>query len=120
MSLKKFFSLLLALHILNFSIDSQDAAPDHIAEDLTLNDIESFYEFFLEDIIGIENAVEERDERDQEDGSSFEFKKLYFSLVVSSVQIKAADYIYELYVPKHNCPDLAIRYSEIESPPPRA
>jgi len=118
--LKRFLSLLLAIHILNFSIDSQDAAPDHIAEDLSLNDIESFYEFFLEDIVGIQNAVEERDERDQDDGGSFESKKFYFSSVVSSVQSKPTDYIYELHVPKHNCPELAIRYSEIESPPPRA
>ncbi len=118
--LKRFFSLLLALYILNFSIDSPDASPDHIAEDLTFNDIESFYELFLEDIVGIENAVEERDERDQDDGGSFQFKKLYFTSLVSSVQSKAADYIFELHVPKLNCPVLAIRYREIDSPPPRA
>lgn len=77
--LRKFFSLLLALYILNFSIDSPDSAPDHIAEDLSLNDIESFYEFFLEDIIGIENAVEEHDERDHEDGGALDFSKIFMT-----------------------------------------
>jgi len=117
--LKRLFSLFLALYILNFSIDSPDAAPDHIAEDLSFNDVESFYEFFLEDIAGIKNAVAERDERDPDDGGSIQLNKFYTSLV-SSVQIKAADYIFDLHIYKHNCPDLEIRFTEIDSPPPKA
>ena len=118
-SIYRAMALLMALYVFNFSIDSPDGHPDSVAEDLSVNDIESVYELVAETILGIENAVEERDERDPDDGSSFQFKKFYTTLV-SSVQIKAADYIFDLHIYKHNCPDLEIRFTEIDSPPPKA
>ena len=118
-SIYRTMALLMALYVFNFSIDSPDGHPDTVAEDLSVNDIESVYELVAETILGIENAVEERDERDPDDGSSFQFKKFYTTLV-SSVQIKAADYIFDLHIYKHICPALAIRFREIDSPPPRA
>lgn len=119
-TIRKIFSLFMAFYIFNFSIDSRDASPDHIAEDLSFNDVESFYEFILEDLVGIENAVEERDERDEDDGGSFQFKKFCFTSLTSTIQVKSGDYIFKLYIPKRNCPGLANRYGEIDSPPPRA
>jgi hypothetical protein len=113
-------ALCMALYLFNFSIDSQDAQSDSVAEDLSFNDIESVYEFVTEAVFGIENAVEEHEERDPDDGGSFEFKKFYFTSLISSVQIKTLDYIFELQLPEHDCPALAIRFAEIDSPPPRA
>jgi hypothetical protein len=92
-SLNRIIALLLALYILNFSIDSPDAHPDNIAEDLAFNDIESFYEFILEDILGLEDAVAERDEHDPCDGGAFELKKVFLYSILSKVQANVASYL---------------------------
>jgi hypothetical protein len=110
----------MALYLLNFSVDSRDAHPDSIAEDLSINDIESFYEFLAEGMFGVKNAVEEHDERDQDDGGSFEFKKFFFTPFVSRVQFKASAYIYISHSPIDYCEPLEIRAPEINSPPPRS
>ena len=70
----------MALHILNCSIDTPDAQPDSIAEDLSINDIESISELVIEQIFGFDNAISEHDEHDTQDGYSFEIAKilLYF------------------------------------------
>lgn len=67
--------LMLAFHIFNFSVDTPDAKPDYIPEDLTYNDIESVAELVLEKVLNIENAIAEHDENDTEDGNSFDLKK---------------------------------------------
>lgn len=72
-----FLSFLLALHLLNFSIDSKDAHPDYIAEDLAYNDIESILEFTFEILLGFDNAFFEYDEEDEEDGSRIGFHLFY-------------------------------------------
>jgi hypothetical protein len=64
----RLFWLLFALHILNFSVDTADQHPDYIAEDLTLNDLESYIEIFLEIVLGIEDAIPEHDEPDDKNG----------------------------------------------------
>lgn len=109
----------MAIYLFNFSIDSRDAHSDSVAEDLSVNDIESIYEFLSESVLGIENAVEEHDERDQDDGGSFEFKKFHLASLISSVQHKAGSYIFDLHVPTHKFPALAEQFSEIDSPPPQ-
>jgi hypothetical protein len=113
-------AFLMAVYLFNFSIDSRDAHADSVAEDLSFNDIESVYEFLAEGLLGIENAVEEHDERDQEDGGSFEFKKVYFIVSIPQVQAKAPNYISSIYSSIDFCDPLAIRAAEIISPPPRA
>lgn len=66
----------MAFHIFNLSVDTRDAAPDYVPEDLTVNDQESFVELVLEKWVGIENAITEHDEPDQEDGGALDFKKI--------------------------------------------
>lgn len=66
----------MAIHILNFSIDSPDATSDSIAEDLSINDIESISELVLEHVLGFENMISEHDEPDKEEGLSFEINKI--------------------------------------------
>jgi hypothetical protein len=66
----------MALHIFNLSVDTKDAAPDYVPEDLAVNDQESFVELVLEKWVGIENAITEHDEPDQEDGGALDFKKI--------------------------------------------
>lgn len=118
--LNRIISLLLAIYILNFSIDSRDANPDAIAEDLSFNDIESFYEFVLEDVFGIENAVDEYDERDEEDGGSVVFKKTYITSSFEGIvyPIKIADEP-QKFSPYYQSA-FASTTIEIDAPPPKA
>jgi hypothetical protein len=111
-------SLLMAFYILNFSIDSKDIDPDYIQEDLSLNDIESFYELILEEVIGIENAVEEHDEHDQEEGGAFDFEKVYLSLPHSGMQPKQ-DIIRTLHFNISSENLIIPGFSKIDSPPPK-
>ena len=62
----RIFIVALALHLFNLSIDPQDKYPDWAPEDLSVNEIESFTEFFAEVILGKTNAFKEHDERDHE------------------------------------------------------
>lgn len=58
---------LMGLYFLNISVDAPDPFPEHISEDLTINDQESIIEIVLEKILGYENAVPEHDDNDVED-----------------------------------------------------
>jgi hypothetical protein len=58
---------LLALHLLNISVDTADPNPEYIPEDLSINDQESVIEIVLEKVLGYENAIKEYDDHDTED-----------------------------------------------------
>lgn len=51
-----------------------DKNPDHIPEDLNINDIESVVELILENGLGINDAIAEHDEADS-DSENFEASK---------------------------------------------
>jgi hypothetical protein len=114
----KAISLLLAIYIFNFSIDSRDANPDSLQEDLSFNDVESFYEFLLEDALGFENAVEEHDERDQEDGGAVEYKQVYISAIAFPIQDFLA-VLKQVEFPDFPDDRLVTSFFEIDSPPPK-
>jgi hypothetical protein len=116
----RLISLFFAVYLFNFSIDSRDPHPDTVAEDLSLNDIESFFEFVAEVVLGIENAVAEHDERDHDEGGSSEFKKFHFPVKMPFVQVSAASLIKFLYVPCDFTEHLSIQFLEIHAPPPKA
>jgi hypothetical protein len=61
---------LLALHILNISIDPPDFYSEEIPEDLSYNEMESIIELVLEKGLNIENAIPETDDND----NNFHFK----------------------------------------------
>lgn len=71
----RIFCVLLAFHIFNISVDMPDAQPDYIAEDLTINDQESFIELVLEQVLGIDDAIAEHDEQDESNDQNFEMCK---------------------------------------------
>jgi hypothetical protein len=71
--------LLLALHLLNLSIDPRDAQPDSVPEDLSLNDIETITEFFAEVILNRVDAFQEHDEKDNGDGGAVDAYKYFCS-----------------------------------------
>ncbi len=57
----------MGLFLLNISVDSADPEPEHIPEDLSINDQESILEILVEKILGYENAFEEYDDNDTEE-----------------------------------------------------
>lgn len=68
--------LVLALHILNFSVDTPDFQPEQVPEDLTYNDMESIMEVVLEQVLEINNAIAEHEENDTDEGNGgFSVKK---------------------------------------------
>jgi hypothetical protein len=110
--------LLMALYLFNFSIDTRDANPDIIPEDLTVNDIESFIEFVTEDVFGFNNAIAEHDEHDADDGGSFEFIKMFFN---KQIPIFIAEFkpVLGLKFLVFNTSAVPSRTLEITSPPPK-
>ncbi|MFD1551039.1 hypothetical protein DNU06_04440 [Putridiphycobacter roseus] len=56
----------MALYLLNISVDTADLNPQSVPEDLSINDQESIVEIILEKILGYENAIEEYDDNDKE------------------------------------------------------
>ena len=63
----KVFWGLMGIYLLNISVDTADPNPEHIPEDLSLNDQESIIEIVIEKILGFENAIDEYDDHDTKD-----------------------------------------------------
>jgi hypothetical protein len=57
----------MSIYLLNLSVDTSDAIPNHFPEDLTINDQESIIEIIAEQILGFENAIKEYDDIDNEE-----------------------------------------------------
>jgi hypothetical protein len=69
----------LALHFFNHSIDSRDKHTDTIPEDLSINDIESIAELFVEIILNQPDAFIEHEERDHESSRQTDSNTFYYS-----------------------------------------
>jgi len=85
----RFLCAVLALHILNISVDTLDDHPDNIREDLSINDMESIVETVLEQVLEIDNAIPEHDESDNDNGK-INLKK-GIDLVVPIFLVELAD-----------------------------
>lgn len=112
----------MALHILNCSIDTPDAQPDSIPENLSYNDIESISELVLEQMLGFENAIAEHDEHDTEDGGSFEIAKilLYYQPSIEFSIKRTLYFPYPKTIPLNYEDIFATQFHpEIVSPPPQ-
>ncbi len=116
--------LLMALHVINLSIDPPDqygttSRPYEQAEDLSVNDIESFGELLLEECFGLVDAVPEHDEPDEESsltklGQDYVFVKSFvFAPLVLVARFLVAEFIpfSVMRVPTH--------VLDILSPPPQ-
>jgi hypothetical protein len=112
----------MAVHIFDCSVDTPDAKPDYIPEDLSYNDMESVAEIVLEKVLNIENAIAEHDENDTEAGNNFELKKEFVYYHQTKVKndkifnnglcIIASNYYDEQYSSQF--------HPEIVPPPPKA
>ncbi len=111
----------LAFQVFNVSIDAPDAKPDYIAEDLTVNDIETVVELVLEKVLDIENAIPEQDEPD-EDGGGFSVKK-QIQFFAYKTFVHFVPYVFVvlsqktfIYSDKH----FDLFHPELNPPPPKA
>jgi hypothetical protein len=83
LKLGKTLAFLLAILILNCSVDPPDSEftliyqNNQVKEDISKNDIENLYEFITEMLLGIDDHVAEYDDSDQE----FEIKKMDLTIL---------------------------------------
>jgi hypothetical protein len=116
--------IVMALHILNFSIDAPDVKDTFIAEDLSYNEIESIAEWFAEDVLQIEDAFSEKDEIDQDD-FNFTKKATVFEFCQMTLYSPYIKYFYpaaqtpNAFLDYKN-PSLGLLYLEVFNPPPEA
>lgn len=100
-----------------------DAAPQNVAENLTYNDMESFVELMLEQVLGLENAVAEYDDADNEDGTSFELKNSLDLFTLPNFQLQTLTFTPVLSINKvlsTSYKDACDQFSHTpNSPPPQ-
>jgi len=111
----------MALHIFNCSVDTPDPEPDSVSEDLSFNDMESVVEIILEQVFGIDNAIAEHDEPD-EDANGFTIKKgLDVYNYKPFIKITAVPYKICFFNHSHYKEQFyELFHHEIASPPPKA
>lgn len=119
------FCLVMALHVINLSIDT----PDHIVihsesgethEDPTINDMESLIEFVLEKGLGLEDVIPEHDDPD-EDSDLAKFQQDYCFVAVFRL-VPPVPTVVTLPQVRTPEPSIALLHCmmEISLPPPQA
>lgn len=110
--------LSMSIQILNLSVDAPDFTVSNLPEDLAYNDMESVVEIVLEGLLGFENAIAEREENDENDGSSLDFKKFVFAKEDANsnglLKVCLKDRFFDTYSNSHF---LSVQ-SEVPYPPP--
>ncbi len=119
--ISRIFCVLMALHIFNMCVDTPDAEPESVPEDLTINDMESIVEIVLEKGFGIDNAIAEHDEPDESDSGSFEMSK-EFKVYSHQVTLKilSPEVIFVTHNSDYSDPYYSAFVNEITPPPPKA
>ena len=111
---------IMALYLLNISVDATDPNPDYIPEDLSINDQESIVELVIEKVLGYEDAIGEYDDHDTEDHNNKSGVEIDLFILPTIVK---NDIQYQLDVKTPLYFDKASRllngFKEIDSPPPK-
>lgn len=110
----------MGLYLLNISVDTADPNPEHIPEDLSINDQESIVEFIVEKVLGFEDAIKEYDDNDTEDHNKK--KNVKIDLYVHEIVADKTDNN-QFFERKELFPDNEARltkgFNEIDYPPPQ-
>lgn len=119
--ISRIICLLLALHLFNVCVDSPDAQPAYLPEDLSINEMESVVEIVLEKGFEIENAISEHDEPIESDTQNIEQSK-ELKLFTNHYVIKLINSILEKvkYYSFYATPSYSAGVQEINPPPPKA
>lgn len=114
----------MALHILNFSFDAPDALDYNVPEDLSYNEIESFTEWFAEDVLNLGDTFKETDEQGNEENG---FIKKVIDIKFYRITVEEITTPILLTNIKNNStkvhysePFCAANYLSVFSPPPEA
>src|SRR5690606_31800969 len=111
---------LMGLYLLNISVDAADPAPEHVAEDLSVNDQESIVEIVVEKLLGFEDAIEEYDDHDTDDHN----KKSNFKIDII-VQFSVATKNHQTFIgpTKQGLFEYEMRliegFQQLDTPPPK-
>ncbi|MFZ1703251.1 MAG: hypothetical protein WAT79_02830 [Saprospiraceae bacterium] len=110
----------MGLFLLNISVDSADPNPEHIPEDLLINDQESIVEIVVEKFLGYEYAFKEYDDNDTEDHN----KKTNVKIDLTTHYIKEEPLNHQIIVTaSRNFPDnnafLTKGFQKLDIPPPK-
>lgn len=110
----------MGLYLLNISVDTADPNPEHIPEDLSINDQESIIEIVLEKVLGYEDAIKEYDDHDTEDHN----KKTNVKIDLTNHYIAEIVLNQEAIITtRQNFPDhntfLANGFLKLDIPPPK-
>jgi hypothetical protein len=114
----------MALHVLNFSIDSPDRYTRSNTliqeqEDLSINDIESVGELLLEECFGLVNAVPEHDEHDEEAGQLLSLQDYIFTQTFTLRPPVRSVYLLLTKVITFTSTPVSTYIPDITSPPPQ-
>lgn len=111
---------IVAIYLLNISIDTADPDPEVIANYSQLNPQESFAEILLEKVLNFEDAFAEHDDHENED---HDFKRLLRLELIHLSQSKLMLPITRIAPEKQFFSDLELNlpagYSGNVAPPPR-
>lgn len=110
----------MGLYLLNISVDTADPNPEHIPEDLSLNDQESIVEIVVEKVLGFEDAIKEYDDHDTEDHNKKKNVKIDLLVhVIKANQINRCQFLdRKKLFPDHES-RLTKGFYEIDNPPPK-
>ena len=109
----------MGFYLLNISVDTADAGPEYIAEDLSFNDQESIVEIMVEQILGFEDAFKEYDDLDPEDHNN-QGQKTIDLVFHSGITIDYHLAAFDLAQTFPNFEDLlALGFNKIDTPPPK-
>ena len=117
--LLRFFWGIMALHLINLSIDAPDFNPSYIPEDLNFNKQESITEFVVEKLLGYDEAFEEMEESETEQVSLKKTTYQFWSLPNLPFTVEHNSYSHDNETPKSSSTN---QYSNPDegtfSPPP--
>lgn len=118
------FCFIMALHVINVSIDTRDRCVIYTEtgeahEDLSINDMESFVEFFVEDLLGMANAIPEHDDPDEDSDLAKLLQEYCFSPVFRLLPPAPQVVTLEREQQPESVEKPMRLYQEITSPPPR-
>ncbi|AEV31791.1 hypothetical protein Oweho_0778 [Owenweeksia hongkongensis DSM 17368] len=110
----------LGLFLLNISVDSVDLNPQHISEDLTINDQESIIEIIIEKLLGFENFVSEYDDVDSNETEGKNGPINFDTLLTNSLHSFRSCFIAHKLTFGNYSQSITTGYFKLLTPPPQA
>ncbi len=118
--LLRFFWGFMACYLLNLSIDTVNAKPGFIQEDLSVNDQETIIELVVEKVLGFEDAFKECDDLDTEDHPKKSGSKLDLTVYGYSHDMHNHTIVLPVLQPSTNKNFfLAKGFNKLDLPPPK-